>query len=87
MTIRLQDTAITSETRAITASRPTALRRTRHALRRLCRDQRGANFVEYGVLVALVALAGMTFLPAFSGTIKTAFDNLGNQVKEIGKKP
>lgn len=84
MNHRSQQVVIVSETRAVAPACPRALRRARGVLRRLGRDQRGANFVEYGVLVALVALTGMTFLPTFAGTISTAFQNLGDQIKQIG---
>lgn len=52
-------------------------KRTLHAL---FRDTRGATFVEYIVLVALVALGGIAAWKTFGGSIKTATEAQGTEI-------
>ncbi|MBC7670026.1 Flp family type IVb pilin [Caulobacter sp. DWR2-3-1b2] len=56
------------------AGRPAADRlAARSALSRFWRDERGATAIEYGMIVALIAVALIGILGALSGTIKTTF--------------
>jgi Flp pilus assembly pilin Flp len=48
---------------------------------KLFRDQRGATFVEYIVLVALVALGGIVAWKAFGTSIKTATGAQGAEIE------
>jgi Flp pilus assembly pilin Flp len=84
MNTHLQDSVSKSETSAITATRPSAARRTRQLLRRLWRDQRGANFIEYGVLAFFIGVTGMTFVGKFGKDVQGAFERLGGSVANIG---
>jgi Flp pilus assembly pilin Flp len=54
------------------------------ALRNL-RKQRGANMVEYMVLVAIVALAGVGAFQKFSKSVDTTTQAQGNQVEKLGQ--
>lgn len=51
------------------------------------RDDRGATTVEYGLLVALIALALVAAFTAFAGDITTWFGKLGDQAANNGKAP
>jgi Flp pilus assembly pilin Flp len=48
---------------------------------KLFRDERGATFVEYIVLVALVALGGIVAWKAFGTSIKTATGAQGAEIE------
>jgi Flp pilus assembly pilin Flp len=85
MNIRLQDTVSKSETSAIAATRQSALRRARQMFRRLGRDQRGANLLEYGMLACLIAVAGFTVVQTLGTNVQKAFEKAGKTVAEIGK--
>jgi Flp pilus assembly pilin Flp len=50
-------------------------------LGKLFRDERGATFVEYIVLVALVALGGIVAWKAFGTSIKTATGAQGAEIE------
>jgi Flp pilus assembly pilin Flp len=47
-------------------------------------SRRGANFVEYMVLVGVIALAGIAIFQAFSGKVKTAAEQQGQKVESLG---
>lgn len=57
----------------------------RRGLRRLLRDRRGANFAEYLVLIAVVALAGgaifAKFVTGMSNNSGKAADSVGKLIK------
>jgi len=46
-------------------------------LRRLCRDQRGATAIEYGLIAALIVVAMMGGLAALGGGAGGMWTNLG----------
>ena len=52
-------------------------------LGRLVRDEEGQGLVEYGLLVALVAVAAIAFLNSFQNDIKSLFDGIGAYIKGI----
>ena len=54
----------------------------RRGLRRLLRDRRGANFAEYLVLIAVVALAGGAIFAKFVSGMST---NSGKAADAVGK--
>lgn len=51
--------------------------------RRLCRDKRGATAIEYGLIVALIAIAMMGGLKALGGGAGGMWSNLGNTAEEV----
>ena len=54
-------------------------------VKRFAREENGASFVEYAMLVGIVAIAAATFLAAFRGQIAEAFDAIGAAL--IGATP
>nr|WP_165191194.1 Flp family type IVb pilin [Caulobacter soli] len=48
----------------------------RSALSRFWRDERGATAVEYGLLVALLALALVGIMTTFADSLKTSFTKI-----------
>lgn len=49
-------------------------------LRLIREDDSGATAIEYGLIIALIALALVGTLTTFSGEIQTFFSNLSGQV-------
>ena len=47
---------------------------------RFAKGERGANLVEYILLVALIALIVMTAVVYFRGELSTSFDNAGSKL-------
>lgn len=54
----------------------------RTKFRRLRRDKRGATAIEYGLIVALIAIAMMSGLKALGGGAGGMWGNLGNTAEE-----
>jgi pilus assembly protein Flp/PilA len=52
-------------------------------LERLLRDQRGANLVEYIILVGVVALLAIGAFKSFGGELKTKIGNQATTVQGI----
>jgi pilus assembly protein Flp/PilA len=50
-------------------------------LRRLCADRRGATAIEYGLIVALIAIAMMGGLTALGGGANGMWGNLSTTVQ------
>lgn len=50
------------------------------------RSERGQALSEYGVVVALIALACIAAVTAFQNELKAMFERLAEQVKSIGVK-
>jgi pilus assembly protein Flp/PilA len=48
----------------------------RRLLNRLLRDENGATAMEYGLMIALIALALITALTAISGRLTATFDTI-----------
>jgi len=48
------------------------------------KGQRGANFVEYLVLVGVIALAGIAIFTTFSDKVQTASKGQGDSVEKLG---
>ena len=59
----------------------------RLALRRLLKDTRGANMVEYIILVGVVALISIAVFKNFGTKIKDKVDNQANAVGGINDGP
>jgi pilus assembly protein Flp/PilA len=55
----------------------------RNFLIRLWKEEDGQDLVEYGLLVALVALAATAGMNALAGAINTAFVNLGTRLNTL----
>lgn len=49
------------------------------------RDESGQGLVEYGLIIALVALACIAALIAFSGKISALFGRAGTSLDNAGK--
>jgi len=50
------------------------------ALKNLIRDDSGATLVEYGLLLALIAIAALAALTFLGGNVKTLFSNVANDL-------
>lgn len=50
------------------------------AVKSLVKDDSGATLVEYGLLLALVALAAITTMTTLGGNIKNLFSNAANDL-------
>ena len=48
----------------------------RSALSRFWRDERGATAIEYGLMVALLALALVGIMSSLQGSLKTSFQKI-----------
>jgi pilus assembly protein Flp/PilA len=46
----------------------------------VAKDRRGVAALEYGLLAALIAVAVIAAVTAFSGELKTAFTTLGTSI-------
>jgi pilus assembly protein Flp/PilA len=46
----------------------------------MIRDEEGATMVEYGLLVALIALAALTAVAALGGNLSTLFGNVATSI-------
>ncbi|AKU94085.1 hypothetical protein AKJ09_00749 [Labilithrix luteola] len=53
------------------------------SMSKLVKDTRGANFVEYLVIVGVVALVGLTAFVAFGGKVTTKIGQEGDRVNSI----
>ena len=53
----------------------------RKTLRRLPKDQKGATAIEYGLIVALIAIAMMGGLRALGGGAGGMWSNISSQVQ------
>ncbi len=51
-------------------------------LRRLVRDDDGATMVEYGLLVALIAIAAITAIKLVGTNLSTLFNNVAEDLVE-----
>ncbi len=54
--------------------------------KKLIRDTRGASFVEYIVLVGVVALLAMAGFKSFGEKVKAAAEKQGNAVQQLAGK-
>ena len=61
----------------------TAAQRRRAALATLARDQRGANMVEYIILVGVVAIVAMAGFKAFGSQVRAKVDQQADTVGVI----
>ena len=52
-------------------------------LQELARDTRGAGFVEYIILVGLIAIVGIAAYRAFGSAVATQVNNQATQVQGI----
>jgi pilus assembly protein Flp/PilA len=48
---------------------------------RICRDDRGATAIEYGLIAALIAVAAITAMSALGNQLTTTFNNVANNMK------
>jgi Flp pilus assembly pilin Flp len=65
------------------ASSPARIERSNHPLGRLLRDRRGANLVEYIILVGVVALLAIGAFKTFGGELSTKIGNQATTVQGI----
>jgi Flp pilus assembly pilin Flp len=66
-----------------TDSSPAHVELSSHALERLLRDRRGANLVEYIILVGVVALLAIGAFKTFGGELSTKIGNQATTVQGI----
>ncbi len=59
----------------------------RRLLRSLLRDTRGANMVEYILLVGVVALISIAAFKMFGGKVQDKIKEQGNSVGQINASP
>jgi pilus assembly protein Flp/PilA len=59
----------------------------RSLLRRILRDTRGANMVEYILLVGVVALISIAAFKMFGGKVQDKIKEQGNSVGQINASP
>ena len=62
------------------SNRTALAKNSKRNLAKLIRDEKGATFVEYIILVALVALGGITAWKTFGTSIKTATEAQGTEI-------
>lgn len=55
--------------------------------RRLTRDNSGQDLLEYALLVALVAFAGMTAWTIFQGRLGQAYQNYDTRTQDLWRPP
>lgn len=67
------------------AVRRSFIARVRAAFGKAGKDTRGAEFVEYLVLVAVVALAGIAIFGKIKSGLDTAAGNEQKKIQELGK--
>ena len=48
---------------------------------RLCRDQRGATAVEYGIMVSLIAVVIIVAVGLLGGQLNSAFESVSCSIK------
>lgn len=51
-----------------------------NAIKNLVKDDSGATLVEYGLLLALIALAAITAMSTLGGKVSNLFSNAGNDL-------
>jgi pilus assembly protein Flp/PilA len=56
---------------------------TRSALTRFARDQRGATAIEYGLIVALIAVAIITGLNTFANTTNGTYQTIETAIENV----
>jgi pilus assembly protein Flp/PilA len=49
-------------------------------IKKFFREEEGASAVEYGLLVALIAVVIITAVKTLGGTLNTTFDNANTQI-------
>jgi Flp pilus assembly pilin Flp len=52
-------------------------------LRRLLHDDSGQDLLEYGLLAAIIGIAGALLMPSIQAGMGTAFGNWGNDVYDL----
>jgi len=50
------------------------------SLNAMIRDEEGATMVEYGLLVALIALVALGAVQTLGGNLSTMFSNVGSSI-------
>ena len=50
-------------------------------VRKLIKNSKGATAIEYGLIAALIAVAGVTAMTTVGGTISTTFNNVNSNMK------
>jgi Flp pilus assembly pilin Flp len=60
---------------------------TSEMLRRFLADERGQDLIEYGLLAAIIGIAGYLILPLIGPKMDAAFRTWGTQVYNIWEPP
>lgn len=53
------------------------------ALKQLIKDDRGATAIEYGLIVAMLALGAMIGIKGFAGETMDMYNKVGSQVASV----
>jgi pilus assembly protein Flp/PilA len=53
---------------------------------RFLKDESGATAIEYGLIVALIAVVIASVVSTLGDNLKTSFDNVGKEVKAANDK-
>ncbi|MBO9707050.1 MAG: Flp family type IVb pilin [Caulobacter sp.] len=53
---------------------------------RFLKDESGATAIEYGLIVALIAVVIASVVSTLGGSLKTSFDNVGKEVDKANAK-
>ena len=59
----------------------------RHLIRRLRTEEHGATMVEYGLMVALIAVISLAVIAALGDGVFDAFDQTNDEVQAKGSAP
>ena len=59
----------------------------RHLIRRLRAEEHGATMVEYGLMIALIAVVSLAVIAALGDGAFDAFDQTNNEVQAKGSAP
>ncbi len=57
-----------------------------HFIRSLIRDDRGATAIEYGLICALIAVAGLTALQSIGGSLNETYGTLSTSLSESNEQ-
>ena len=56
----------------------------RNTIKRVCADNSGATAIEYGLIAALVSLAGLAGLTGIGSSLDSIFTDISNHASNAG---
>jgi len=54
---------------------------------RICKDERGATAVEYGLIISLIVLAMISALMQMAGSTVNMWEGVSNKVETASERP